>query len=172
MTMIDINEIPEFYQGYVLKLEHDELIVNLETTGDDFVSLARKIPESNGEFAYDSGKWTIKEVIQHMIDTERVFAYRAMRFARMDKTDLPGFEQNDYVPASRANDRTMSELVEEFDNLRSGTINLFKSFDEPMLKAEGTANGYPFSCQAVGYIAAGHCKHHAHIIKERYVDAT
>ena len=124
MTMIDINEIPQFYQGYVLKLEHDELIQNLVSTGEDFVNLARTILESKGEFAYGSDKWTIKEVIQHMIDTERVFAYRAMRFARMDKTDLSGFEQNDYVPASKANARTMSELIEEFDNLRGGTINL------------------------------------------------
>ena len=81
MTMIDINEIPQFYQGYVLKLEHDELIQNLVSTGEDFVNLARTILESKGEFAYGSDKWTIKEVIQHMIDTERVFAYRAMRFA-------------------------------------------------------------------------------------------
>ena len=172
MIMIEMNKIPEFYQGYVLKLEHDDLIENLVSTGDEFVNLARAIPELKGEFAYDVNKWTIKEVIQHMIDAERVFAYRAMRFARMDKTDLSGFEQNDYVLASKANARTMNDLVDEFDNLRTSTINLFMGFDDAMLEAEGTANGYPFSCEAVGYITAGHGKHHAQILKERYLDAT
>ncbi|MCP4459196.1 MAG: DinB family protein [Cytophagales bacterium] len=169
--MIDINEIPEFYQGYVLKLEHDELIENLVSTRDDFMNLARTISESKGEFAYGTDKWSIKEVIQHMIDTERVFAYRAMRFARMDSTDLSGFEQNNYVPASKANARSVSELVEEFETLRASTINLFQSFDDSMLKAEGTANGYPFSSEAVGYITAGHSLHHTDILKERYLNA-
>ena len=172
MIMIDINEIPEFYRGYVEKLGQDGLIENLVSTGDDFTSLAGDISETKGEFAYGSDKWTIKEVVQHMIDAERVFAYRAMRFARMDKTDLSGFEQNDYVPVSKANGRSLDVLIREFDDLRTSTINLFKSFDQEMLKAVGTANGYPFSCEAVGYITAGHCKHHTQILKEKYLDAT
>ena len=135
------------------------------------MDLVRSIPESTGDLAYDKGKWTIKEVIQHLIDSERIFSYRALRFARMDKTDLPGFEQNDYVPASKASNRSLASLMNEFKSVRNATIDLFKSLNNEMLKSIGTANGFPFSAEAVGYITAGHCFHHADIIRERYLNA-
>jgi len=169
--MIDINEIPRFYQGYVKKLKGGTLMENLERTGKELASLLASIPESKGEFAYAEGKWTIKEVIQHIIDAERVFSYRALRFARMDKTDLSGFEQNDYVPVSKANERPLDGLLNEFLSVRGATVSLFAGFSQEMMKSRGTANGYPFSAEAVGYITAGHCLHHTDILKDRYLHA-
>ena len=171
MIMIDINEIPEFYQDYVKKLKDGSVVENLENTGKNLAELVRSVPQAKEEFAYAEGKWTIKEVIQHIIDAERVFSYRSLRFSRMDKTDLSGFEQNDYVPASKANERAMDSLFTEFGHVRASTIDLFSSFDQEMMKQVGTANGFPFSVQSIGYITAGHCLHHSDIIKERYLNA-
>lgn len=169
--MIDINKIPEFYQGYVKTLCEETVIENLTETGMEVVELFQTIPESKGEYAYAENKWTIKEVIQHIIDTERVLGYRALRFARNDKTDLSGFDENDYVLASKSNARSLASLIEEFQHVRSATIDMFNSFDSEMVQNTGTANGFPFSVEAVGYIAAGHCLHHTNILKERYLNA-
>ncbi len=171
MIMIDLEEVPEFYQGYVKKLKEGTIVETLKSTGEILSELICTIPESNGEFAYDQDKWSIKEVIQHIIDTERVFSYRALRFARMDMTNLSGFEQNDYVPASRANNRSLETLANEFRNTRKSTIDLYQSFDTEMMRTVGTANGFPFTVEAVGYITSGHCLHHTDILKERYLNA-
>ena len=168
--MIDINQVPSFYQGYVKQLSEGTVIKNLRTSGETLVDLVANLSEEQGAYAYASDKWSIKEVILHIVDSERIFAYRALRFARNDKTDLPGFEQNDYVPQSRANNRDMNSLISEFLTVRVASTSLFESFREETMKRTGTANGYPVSVEAIGYIISGHCLHHANIIKERYLN--
>ena len=105
----------------------------------------------------------------HIIDTERVFAYRAMRVARNDKTPMPGFEQDDYVPNSNASQRSASSVIEEYAALRNSTIQLFQNFSEDQLNRIGTASGFPISTLALGFILAGHEAHHMRIIREKYL---
>lgn len=133
------------------------------------LQLVRSIPESKGEYRYGPDKWTIKELLAHMIDTERIMAYRALRFARNDKTDLPGFEEKDYAPEANAHGRTIAELANEMERLRATTIDMFKSFTPEMLKREGTANKNRLSVLVLGYVIPGHETHHRKILIERYL---
>lgn len=166
--MIELANVPEFYQGYVKTLGNGDLVPLLLQTGDEFISFGRRLTEAQGKYRYAPDKWSIKEVILHVIDAERVFAYRAMRFARNDATALSGFEQNDYVPESFAESRPVHSLITEFTNVRASTVDLFSSFDEQVRKRVGNANGVEMSVEALGYIISGHAKHHLNIIHERY----
>ena len=161
--------VPSFYQGYVDLVEEDNLIQALIVNGNESLERFRSIPEQSGNYAYANGKWTIKEVLAHIIDAERVFAYRALRFARNDKTELPGYEENDYTPESNAGSRKLYKICEEFANLRASTIDLFGSFDEEMLSRSGIASGGEMSVAALGYIIVGHELHHNKILLERYL---
>jgi uncharacterized damage-inducible protein DinB len=127
------------------------------------------LPESKLMYRYAVGKWTIKETLVHITDTERIFAYRALRFARNDTTALPGYEQNDYVPYSRANERRLTDIFQEYGAVRVATLSLFESFNEEDLLRKGIANGNPASVRALAYQIVGHEMHHMKIIKERYV---
>jgi uncharacterized damage-inducible protein DinB len=127
------------------------------------------LPESKLLYRYAAGKWTIKETLVHITDTERIFAYRALRFARNDTTALPGYEQNDYVPYSRANERRLTDIFQEYGAVRVATLSLFESFNEEDLLRKGIANGNPASVRALAYQIVGHEMHHMKIIKERYV---
>ena len=120
-------------------------------------------------YKYAKDKWSIKELLLHIIDTERVFAYRALRFAREDKTDLPGFEQDDYVITSDANTRSKASLLNEYNFQRASTIALFSSFNDSMLMKIGMAGGNPMSVRAIGFITSGHEVHHCNILRERYL---
>ena len=131
----------------------------------------KSIANDKLEYRYDKGKWTIKEVIQHLMDAERIFAYRALRIARQDQTPLPGFEQNDYVQPSQANERSLDDLINEFKAIRASTVALFNSFTDKMLLAKGTASNSPVSVRAIGFIIMGHEIHHCQVIKERYLNA-
>jgi uncharacterized damage-inducible protein DinB len=127
------------------------------------------LPEAKLMYRYAAGKWTIKETLVHIMDTERIFAYRALRFSRNDTTALPGYEQNDYVPYSKANERTLADIFREYGAVREATLSLFESFGEEDLLRKGIANGNPASVRALAYQIAGHELHHMKIIKERYV---
>ena len=166
--MIDLVKIPEFYQGYVKSLGQGDLVPLLLKTGDEFIEFGRGLSEAQGAYRYAEGKWSIKEVIQHVIDSERIFAYRALRFARNDKTEIPGFEQNDYVPESSADNRSIHGLMTEFTNVRASTVDLFTSFTSEMKQRTGVSNKVEMSVEALGYIISGHLKHHLNIIYERY----
>lgn len=133
------------------------------------LELVRSIPESKGEHRYAEGKWSIKELLAHMIDVERIMAYRALRFARNDKTDLPGFEENDYAPEANAHGRTIAQLANEMERLRATTIDMFESFTTEMLQREGTANKNNLSVLVLGYVIPGHETHHRKILIERYL---
>jgi hypothetical protein len=132
-------------------------------------SLLREIGESRGNHRYAPGKWSVKEVVGHLADAERVFSYRALRFAREDKTPLPGYEQDDYVRSANFDSRHLAELAAEFRSVRAATITLFTGFSDDALMRMGPANNVAFSVRALGWIIAGHELHHRRILKERYL---
>src|SRR5690606_25081708 len=166
---LSINEYNPFYQTYVNKAQNVDLKQGLRENFESVIEFLKAIPEDKLEYRYAEGKWTIKEVIQHLIDAERIFSYRALRVARQDQTPLPGFEENDYVPASFANDRSRAELLADYKAVRQATVSLFDSFTDVMLLQIGTASNSPISVRALGFITIGHENHHCQVIKERYL---
>ncbi|WP_072053098.1 alpha/beta hydrolase-fold protein [Hymenobacter terrenus] len=140
----------------------------LRTQPQEIHTIFTNLSEAQAEKAYAPGKWTLKEMLLHQIDTERIFTYRALRFARGDAQDLRGFEQDDYVAHSNANARSIASLLAEYDATRAATLSLFDSFTEEQLDRRGTANGGPATVRALVYIVAGHELHHLNIIRERY----
>lgn len=158
-TAIYIGLLPE--DGLVLQ----HLQNNLEVTR----ALVLSLPKEKLLHRYAEGKWTIKEILAHLSDDERIYAYRALRFARSDKTELPGFEQDDYARYSRANERSREDLLHELTTVRNATIALFESFDEEALLRAGMADGKIMSVRAAAYHIAGHELRHLNIIKERYL---
>ncbi|WP_375324403.1 DinB family protein [Flagellimonas sp. GZD32] len=163
------SEYNNFYHTYILALGDIELLSGLKKGKEDFLSLLDQIPENKLGFAYAEGKWTLAEAIVHIIDTERVFQYRALRFARNDKTDLPGFDQDIYVPNSNASSRSLESLRNEYEAVRDSTLALFSSLGETALLRVGVASGSRMSVRALGFIISGHQAHHARILKERYL---
>ena len=163
------DEYNSYYQSYIDKSGDLDLIDGLRVNLEAFMSFYNSIPDEKLPYRYADGKWTIKEIIQHLIDSERIFAYRALRIARHDQMDLPGFDQDACVPYSNANDRSISLLKEEYEILRRSTILLFESLSNDDLLRLGKASGSPVTPRAIGFIIIGHENHHRHIIEERYL---
>ncbi|WP_395626671.1 DinB family protein [Daejeonella sp.] len=162
------DEFPVFYKGYIDTVG-DDVLVELESQIDSLPKFLSEISEEKACYAYAEGKWTIKEVVGHILDTERIMSYRALRFARQDATALPGFDENDYVKYAHFATRSLQSLVDEFIVLRKSTMYLLKSFNEEELNRSGISNDRPISVRALVYILAGHVNHHQHILKERYL---
>ncbi|WP_303311692.1 DinB family protein [Hymenobacter sp. BT730] len=159
-----------YYETYVRLIPAGtNPLVLLEQQPRELRQLLQPLTEEQGQFAYAPGKWSIKESLVHMIDTERIFAYRALRIARGDQQPLPGFEQNDYVPASGANARSMADILEEYDTVRAASLSLLRSFQPDALERMGTASNNPVSVRALAYIMAGHEAHHLQLLRERYL---
>jgi uncharacterized damage-inducible protein DinB len=171
MNKDDLNpgEYNPYYGTYIKKTSGLSLD-SLKSSGEKTISFLKSIPSDKLEFRYAEGKWTIKEIIQHLMDAERIFTYRALRIARKDQTPLPGFEQDDYVLPSQANTRSIEDLVNEFTAIKAATVSLFDSFSDEMLKALGKASNSPVSVRAIGFIIMGHEIHHCEVIKERYLN--
>src|SRR5688500_1638016 len=169
MTRPDLTTLPDFHKRYVDHVKDLDLIDALKNANEQMLQLVRSIPEERGLFKYAPEKWTIKESLCHILDTERILAYRAMRFARNDKTPLPGFEENDYAHEANANNRTIVRIADEMERLRLTTIDLFEDFTPQMLSRKGLANKLELSVLNLGYIIAGHECHHLKILKERYL---
>ncbi len=169
MIRPDIENVPAFYQGYVELVKDMDLLDALRHAGKIAQQTVPYIPEDDGQHRYADGKWSIKEVVNHMMDAERVFAYRALRFARNDQTALHPFEENDYAPEANAHGRDIQQLAREMKRLRETTIDLFASFTPEMLAREGTASGKKISVKNLGYIIAGHDIHHVNILRQRYL---
>lgn len=164
------NEYVPYFEQYIKLVTNNlSIIENLETAQKEFDNLLRNLPEKKHDFAYAEGKWTMKELIQHIIDTERVFCYRALCFARNDKTDLPGFDQDIFVDNDNANDRDYFDLLAEMQTLRTSTIQLYKSFSDEALLRIGIASGNEISVRALGFLFSGHQIHHLNIVRERYL---
>ena len=169
MTKPDFESLPPFYRGYLENVKDLDLYEALRKSGEDTYTLVRTIPEEKGPFRYAPGKWSIKELLCHMIDVERIMCYRALRFARQDKTPLAGFEENDYAPNANAEARKIESLLNEMKNLRQSTIDMFNSFTPTMLTYTGTANKSNLSVLNLGYIISGHETHHVSVLQERYL---
>ena len=164
------NEYAPFYANYISQVSDEyTLQEELEISLHRFIKFVQDIPMDKFDYRYAEGKWTIKDIILHLIDAERIFTYRALRFARNDKTDLPGFEENDYVDEANANSRTIMDLLTELSAVRHATLLLFKSFNEDKLIRIGTANNNQMSVRALGFIIIGHQNHHQRIFEERYL---
>lgn len=157
------------FANYVREAGEINLIEELEISLHDFIRFVQNIPMDKFDYRYAEGKWTIKEIIQHLIDCERIFAYRALRFSRNDKTALPGFEENDYVDNTNANERSLQDLLTELSALRHSTLLFFKSLSEEQLKRIGTASTFQISARALGFVIIGHQKHHQKVFQERYL---
>jgi len=164
-----VNEYVPYYQLYVDLVKGEEIIPVLESQIDEFISFVKTIPEEKKTYTYAEGKWTIAELLGHIIDVERVMAFRAFWFARNDPNALPGFEHDDYVKISGSNQRYLFELMDEWVQLRKSNILLFRSLDNEALHRRGTANYNEVSVLALLFIVAGHCTHHLGILKEKYL---
>lgn len=167
MNRPQTHEYPEWGRAYIDLVEGDVIEV-LEKQSVDFPNLLNNNIEK-GDYAYAPGKWTLKELVGHIIDTERIFTYRLVCFARGEKAPLPGFEEDDYVANAHFNDRTLISLAEEFSVTRKSILYLVKSLNDNELDNIGISNGKKMSARAVVYAIAGHLKHHARIIDERYL---
>jgi len=161
-------EYAEFYAGYISKVPGSDLNSVLESQRLGMLQLLSGRSEREGNLRYGPGKWTVKEVLGHITDTERIFTYRALRIGRGDQTPLPGFEQDDFVKNGGFANRTLADLAEEFGAVRSATIRLFRSFDEEAWSRRGVASQKEVTVRALGFMTAGHQIHHRMILEERY----
>ena len=159
-----------YYKNYIDIATSLNIIEGLKQNLDAIVSFYLDLPQEKHEYAYAEGKWTIKDILLHIIDTERIFTYRALRIARQDETALAGFEQDDYVISAKANTRSLSSLIEEYKSVRQASIVLYESFDSGDLEKVGSASGSLISVKAIGYILTGHENHHNQVIRERYLN--
>jgi len=170
MSRPDLTRVTPFYHKYIELVPEEDLTEAFHTNSKAFFDAVRRIPVDKQEYRYAEGKWTIKEILQHLIDAERVFSYRALCFARKDSKELPGFDENEYAARSKANNRNWSDLLNEFITLRSATQYLFHSFDDDQLDAAGVSGGGMSNyVLGIGFIILGHCNHHLKIIEERYL---
>lgn len=171
MLVTDLNpsEYDDNTRYYLTKVPSVPLLQALEESQQTTALFFDAIPEKKQTFRYAEQKWTIKDILQHLIDVDRVFTYRALRFGRGDTTPLPGFEEDDYALSAHANDRSMTDLIEEFIAVKTGTLLLFKSLPADVLSNTGIASGNPISVRAAGFKLVGHDKHHREVIQERYL---
>ena len=163
------SEYASDYEGYISKVPGGDVVGTLSKQRDETIALIKSIPEARGDFRYAEGKWSIKELIGHVIDCERVFAYRALRFGRGDTTPLSGFEQDDFVRGADFNKRSLSDLADEYEHVRRATISLFASLEESAWDRRGAANDNEISVRALAFITAGHERHHVEILKAKYL---
>ena len=172
MTRPDPNECAPYYNGYINELPEGDIdiIQALSTQIEETCRLLQDLSEEQALYRYADGKWSIKDIVGHLIDAERVFTYRALSFARKDPSELPSMEQDDWVKTARADRRNLDDLLEELRRVRRSTISLFDGMDQEMSLRTGTASGGEFSVRTFPYIIAGHELHHQRILKERYLD--
>lgn len=169
MNKSDIAVMPAFFDRYINLAPDVDVVEALANQASLETVLPMETMLNLGDYVYALGKWTAKDIVQHLIDTERIMAYRAMRFARADKTTLPGFEEDDFARAAHASRRTIADLYAEFDAVRQANIALFRSFDDEMLQQTGICAGQTLSALALGFVLVGHPMHHANVVRERYL---
>jgi hypothetical protein len=162
------TEYAQFYGGYVSQVPDGDLLEHLERQGRETVALLRGISEQQSQHRYAPGKWTIREVVGHMSDTERVFTYRALSFARGEGASLPSFDENAWAETSNAGTRSLTDLIDELAAVRAATVALFRGFTDEEFARAGVASNNPITVRAIAYIVAGHERHHIKILRERY----
>jgi len=166
---LDSGEYNSYYKSYINNASSINIIEGLTKNLDTVVAFYSSIPKEKHSYAYADGKWSVKDILIHIIDTERIFAYRALRIARQDRTALAGFEQDDYVLNANTSSRSLESILNEYKAVRQATIALYNSFDDGALKQIGEASGFPISVRALGYIITGHENHHNQVIKSHYL---
>ncbi|HEV7903865.1 MAG TPA: DinB family protein [Pyrinomonadaceae bacterium] len=165
------TEYLPYYGNYVSLVEDGDIISTLGKQLPETLALLQSIPETQGGFRYAPGKWSIKELVGHLIDAERIFAYRALRFARNDRTPVPGYEQDDYIRGASFDACALGDLAEEFASVRQSSLYLFKHLSEEAWTRRGTANDSEVSVRALAYLIAGHELHHREILRSKYLQA-
>ena len=166
----DDTEYLSYYHRYVSLVPEGDIVVTLARQNEGTLVLLRGLSESQGGFSYAPGKWSIKELVAHLSDAERIFAYRALRFARADATLLPGFEENDYVRNGSFDTFPLTEIISGFAQVRHSTICLFKLMSEEASTRRGKANNAEISVRALAYVIAGHELHHMNVLRTRYLE--
>ena len=167
---LNSGEYAPYYANYITQVTNEyNLMEELEISVHRLIKFVQDIPMDKYDYRYAEGKWTIKDILQHLIDAERIFAYRALRFARNDKTELPGFEENDYADIANGDKRSIMELLTELSVVRQATLSLFKNFKEEQLLRSGIASNNNMSVRALGFVIIGHQNHHQKIFQERYL---
>lgn len=166
---LNLDSVPHFYKNYVKQIEQPDVLTALRFSGYRMQEAVHGIPERLADYRYAEGKWTVREVLCHVIDAERIFAYRALRFARNDQTTLSSFDENSYAPMANASGRSLRKIADEMHHLRISTLDLYESFSADMLNRKGKVGENELSVIALGFIIAGHETHHLHILKERYL---
>lgn len=162
-------EYPPYYEAYIATISNEfTLVEELEISVHRFIKFVQNIPMDKFDFKYAEGKWTIKDIIQHLIDCERILTYRALCFARNDKTSLPGFDENEFAIQANGCSRSILDLLTELAGLRQTTIALFKSFSLENLSQKGVASQKEVTVQAIGFFVIGHQNHHQNIFEQRY----
>ncbi len=171
MNRPETHEFAPYYNTYISLIEGNDVLNVLSVQSAELRAAVAGMAEDRGSFTYEDGKWTIKELLSHILDGERIFAYRILRISRGDETPIEGFEQDDYIATSNANNRTFSDLLDEFELNRRSNILMVKNVDDEASKRIGTASGNPISVRAITYIMAGHVTHHLRVLNERYLTA-
>lgn len=170
VAQLQENEFAAFYGNYVSQVSNEySLIEELEISVHRLRNFVQNIPLDKYDYQYAEGKWTIKDILQHLIDAERVFAYRALRFARKDATPLPGFDENDFANVAGGSERSIRDLLTEMAIVRESTLCLFRTFSNETLLLKGVASENVMSVRALGFVIIGHQNHHQRIFEERYL---
>ena len=168
-TRPEAGEYIAYYEKYIALVPKGDIVSALEREHKATLELLESLPDTKADYAYGAGKWTIKEVVGHLADAERIFSYRALRYARADNTALAGFDENTYVPAGEFGNRTLRDLIDELAAVRRATIALFRGLPPEAWERRGIANNAIVSVRALAWIAAGHEIHHRNILQERYL---
>lgn len=163
------GDFSEFYRQYIDLVEHDNHQAALKDNHKRILKFLKNLPKDQRNFRYAEGKWTPKEIVLHLLDAERVFAYRALRFCRGDETELSGYDHNAYVAPAKADDRKWKSVIQEYDAVRNATMALFRNMPKGVLDRGGVCNGAHQTVRAIGYIIAGHELHHMRVIQEKYL---
>ena len=169
MVKPQLNDVPKYYRSYIEEVIDKNIIEYFSEQKDSVVKLFSSISEERSQYRYAESKWSIKEILGHLCDSERIFMTRALRFARNEKQELTGFDENEYVAASNFSELPIEILINDFVKMRESHLALFKTFNDVIWARKGTANKSEFTVSLILYIMAGHVDHHIKIIKERYL---
>ncbi len=164
-----MTDFEKYIQRYLQLIPSSDWLAEMRDSADQTVSIYKALSEQQGNFAYAENKWTLKEVLQHIIDAEKIYSYRALRFARRDKTVLPGWDEVSYGETYELTNRSVSSLINEFEAVRKSTLLFFENLNESQLSPSGIANDNEISVKLLGELTVGHNIHHLNVIRERYI---
>lgn len=169
MPRPELTRVPDYFHSYINQVKEDDLLTAFKNQSSSFTRFLDVIPAEKIDHRYAPGKWSIKEILQHLIDAERIFSYRALSFARKDTTPLPSFDENSYAENAKTDNRKWDDLIEEYKAMRKATEIMFNSFDEEQLETSGISSGRSNYVKGIGFIMVGHINHHQRVIKEKYL---